>query len=186
MPGLVTAPTFLEEFMGDRVRKRCVNDAVDFGQDVDNSMNDVPLYNSFNNGLAAGMSGYERQYLGLEGNPEALGMRPGVQQSQAIARYPGSQAEQAEGAYPGGVGFANSQQAIRGDILGKEQPHVGGNIPSITQGERPGLTGLIPSKEQAMAMGATPLPRGVGMERLGDPSEEEKELSLRRRGLARR
>jgi hypothetical protein len=56
---------------------------------------------------------------------------------------------------------------------------------SLDPGEqRCGLTGYIPSAEEGLAMGAEPQPRTLVME-LEEPSEEEKELSLRRRGLSR-
>ena len=48
--------------MGDRYTKRCLNEGMDFGQEVDNGTNDVPLQNMYNNGLFAGMRGYEREY----------------------------------------------------------------------------------------------------------------------------
>lgn len=50
--------------------------------------------------------------------------------------------------------------------------------------ERPGLTGYIPSAEQGLAMGAKPKPRTLVME-LGEPDEDERVLSMKRRGLMR-
>jgi hypothetical protein len=51
-------------------------------------------------------------------------------------------------------------------------------------GERCGMTGYIPSAEQGMEMGASPKPKALVLE-LGEPSEEEKEMSMKRRGLIR-
>lgn len=51
-------------------------------------------------------------------------------------------------------------------------------------GERCGLTGYIPSMEEGMAMGASPKPRTLVLE-LEEPDEEEKKMSLARRGLLR-
>ncbi|MGA1538293.1 MAG: hypothetical protein ACO38X_13740 [bacterium] len=51
-------------------------------------------------------------------------------------------------------------------------------------GERCGLTGYIPSMEEGMAMGAKPKPKALVME-LEGPDEEEKEMSMLRRGLKR-
>ena len=50
--------------------------------------------------------------------------------------------------------------------------------------ERPGLTGYIPSAEQGLAMGAKPKPRTLVME-LGEPDEDERVMSMKRRGLTR-
>ncbi|MCJ7658531.1 MAG: hypothetical protein MUO67_05235, partial [Anaerolineales bacterium] len=51
-------------------------------------------------------------------------------------------------------------------------------------GERCGLTGLIPSAEQGMMMGASPKPQGILMA-LGAPDENQIEMSKKRRGLTR-
>jgi hypothetical protein len=51
-------------------------------------------------------------------------------------------------------------------------------------GERCGMTGYIPSAEQGMQMGASPKPKTLVME-LGEPDNEEKEMSMKRRGLIR-
>lgn len=50
--------------------------------------------------------------------------------------------------------------------------------------ERPGLTGYIPSAEEGLAMGASPKPRNLVLE-LGEPGENERLLSAKRRGLMR-
>ena len=55
VPGLKTAPSFLQDFMGDRYMKRCLDEGMEFGQNVDNSKNDVPLQDMYNTGLFAGM-----------------------------------------------------------------------------------------------------------------------------------
>ena len=194
-PGLLTAPKFLTEFMGDRYSKRCVND-MEFGQEVDNITNDVPLYNQYNNGLTAGMQGYEREYLNLEGNQANLNANPQVQIDQAVSRYPGSAPERLRGAYPGGVGFATNPQAIEGTFLGAPTAHGGlpgnanlgrtGAIPSITQQNRPGATGYIPTVEQGVrTAGAAPMPQGLAMSDLGQPTDEMIKESLRRRGIRR-
>jgi hypothetical protein len=49
---------------------------------------------------------------------------------------------------------------------------------------RPGLTGLIPSMEEGLAMGASPKPRSLVLE-LEEPDEKEKMLSAKRLGLRR-
>jgi hypothetical protein len=50
--------------------------------------------------------------------------------------------------------------------------------------ERSGVTGYIPSMEDGMKMGASPKPKTLVLE-LGEPTEEMKEESLKRRGLRR-
>ena len=195
-PGLKTAPTFLSEFMGDRYRKRCLQEGMDFGQEVDNSKNDVPLQDMYNTGLFAGMQGYEREYGTLEGNPENLDGRPQVQEDQIVSRYPGSAAERLRAAYPGGVGFAPNPQVIAGEELGAPAPHgdmafdanMGrtGVVPSISERNRPGTTGYIPTVEQAVrTAGANPMPKGLAMSNLGQPDDEQIMASLRRRGIRR-
>ena len=56
--------------------------------------------------------------------------------------------------------------------------------PLNLEGQRPGTTGLIPSMEQGLAMGAAPRPKTLVLE-LEEPDEEEKMLSAKRRGLMR-
>jgi hypothetical protein len=46
------------------------------------------------------------------------------------------------------------------------------------------MTGYIPSAEQGMQMGASPKPKTLVLE-LGEPDKEEKEMSMKRRGLIR-
>ena len=47
---------------------------------------------------------------------------------------------------------------------------------------RPGVTGLIPSMEEGLAMGASPKPHSLVLE-LEEPDESERMLSAKRRGL---
>lgn len=56
--------------------------------------------------------------------------------------------------------------------------------PLILEGGRPGMTGYIPSMEDAMAMGASPRPKSLVLE-LEGPGQEEQMLSAKRRGLLR-
>lgn len=59
---------FLDGFIGsnDEVKKRCLS-PLDFGDELDNEMNDVPLQDMFNKGLVLTQQGRERQNLQLEG-----------------------------------------------------------------------------------------------------------------------
>lgn len=113
-----SAAGFLDSFIQDEVNCRCL-DEEDFGAPLENTENDVPLYDHFNRGLVLPEQGLERTNLALEGNQE-----------------------------------------------------------------RPGLTGYIPSAEEGLAMGASPKPRALVLE-LGEPTENELELSAKRRGLRR-
>ena len=54
----------------------------------------------------------------------------------------------------------------------------------IEGSERCGLTGIIPSMEEGMAMGANPKPRAMIMA-LGEADEDAMEMSRKRRGLSR-
>ena len=56
--------------------------------------------------------------------------------------------------------------------------------PLNLEGARPGTTGLIPSMEEGLAMGASPKPKALVLE-LEEPDEEEQMLSAKRRGLIR-
>jgi hypothetical protein len=51
--------------------------------------------------------------------------------------------------------------------------------------KRCGVTGTIPSAEEGIAMGAMPQPRTLMIELEAEPSEEEMEMSRKRRGLSR-
>ena len=194
--GVADVDQFLDGFMQDRIKKRCLTDGIDFGQEVDNSENDVPLQDMYNTGLTATMDGMERRHLNYEGNPEALAMRPAYQKAMAVARYPGSALERGEAAYPGGVGFMSSPQVAEGEFLGTEGPHGNqqynanlgrtGVIPSITTSDRPGTTSYIPTVEQGVRTGgANPMPQGLAMSSLGQPSDDQIILSLKRRGIRR-
>jgi hypothetical protein len=59
---------FLDEFIStnDEVKKRCLS-PLDFGDELDNENNDVPLYDQYNRGLALTQEGRERQNLQIEG-----------------------------------------------------------------------------------------------------------------------
>ena len=50
--------------------------------------------------------------------------------------------------------------------------------------DRPGLTGYIPSMEEAVQKGAAPRPKTLVLE-LGEPTEEMLEMSRKRRGITR-
>ncbi len=60
-----TAGDFLDRFT-DEVKCRCLSEE-DFGAPLDNSENDVPLYDMYNRGLSACQEGLERNPLNLEG-----------------------------------------------------------------------------------------------------------------------
>jgi hypothetical protein len=56
--------------------------------------------------------------------------------------------------------------------------------PLNLEGQRPGMTGYIPSMEEGLQMGASPKPRALVLD-LEGPSEEMLEQSRKRRGLSR-
>jgi hypothetical protein len=56
--------------------------------------------------------------------------------------------------------------------------------PLHLEGQRPGMTGYIPSMEQGLQMGASPKPRALVLD-LEGPNEEMLEQSRKRRGLSR-
>jgi hypothetical protein len=73
-------------------------------------------------------------------------------------------------------------QFNRGLVLtqqGRERTNL-----QLEGGERCGLTGYIPSAEEGLMMGAMPKPKGILMA-LGEPEEEEIEMSKKRRGITR-
>jgi hypothetical protein len=74
-------------------------------------------------------------------------------------------------------------QYNRGLVLG-EQGLERTNLALEGGKKRPGLTGYIPSAEEGLEMGASPKPRALVLD-LGEPDEEELELSAKRRGLMR-
>jgi len=69
MHNAINAHDFLDGFMhsGDEVNRRTLT-ACDFGEQLDNEENDVPLYDQYNRGLAATQADRPRQNLALEGN----------------------------------------------------------------------------------------------------------------------
>lgn len=118
MHAAFTPDAFLDQFVtNDEVLNRCLCDC-DFGQDLDNETNDVPIQDMYNRGLVLPQEGRERTNLQLEG------------------------------------------------------------------GERCGMTGYIPSMEEGMEMGANPKSKNLVMQ-LESPSEEEMEMSRKRRGMLR-
>lgn len=56
--------------------------------------------------------------------------------------------------------------------------------PLNLEGQRPGMTGYIPSMEQGLQIGASPKPKALVLD-LGGPNEEMLEQSRKRRGLLR-
>lgn len=110
---------FLDDFIinDSEVKNRCLS-VLDFGSELDNENNDVPLNDMYNRGLVLTQQGRERQNLQIEG------------------------------------------------------------------GTRCGLTGLIPSAEEGLMMGASPKPQTLILE-LGEPGEDEIVMSKKRRGLMR-
>ena len=113
---------FLNAFIGsnDEVKNRMLSIA-DFGQELDNEQNDVPLYDQFNRGLVATQENRPRINLSLD----------------------------------------------------------------PMENKRCGVTGTIPSAEEGITMGAMPQPRTLMIELDAEPSEEEMEMSRKRRGLSR-
>jgi len=114
---------FLNAFIGsnDEVKNRMLS-IVDFGQELDNEQNDVPLYDQFNRGLVATQENRPRINLSLD----------------------------------------------------------------PMENKRCGVTGTIPSAEEGIMMGAAPQPRTLMIDlEETEPSEEEMELSRKRRGLSR-
>jgi hypothetical protein len=59
---------FLDNFIvtNDEVKNRCLS-LMDFGQELDNETNDVPLQDLYNRGLVLTQEGRERQNLQIEG-----------------------------------------------------------------------------------------------------------------------
>jgi hypothetical protein len=89
-----------------------------------------------------------------------------------------------------GAPLANSENDVplydhfnRGLVL-PEQGFERINLALEGNQERPGLTGYIPSAEEGLVMGASPRPKALVLE-LGVPTENELELSAKRRGLRR-
>jgi hypothetical protein len=132
MHNAINADDFLNEFMQrgipihDEVGHRCLTEC-DFGAELDNEENDVPLYDQYNRGLVATQADRPRLNLALEGNQCATN--------------------------------------------------------SMTEGNRPGVTGYIPSVEEGMEMGAMPLGKGAVVLDLNQIPVREKKLTAMRRGM---
>ena len=82
---------FLDSFVQDEVKCRCLNFEEDFGQPLANEENDVPLYDQYNRGLVACEQGLERKNLALEGNQERPGLTgyiPSMEQGMEMGASP--------------------------------------------------------------------------------------------------
>lgn len=83
MHNAIGAHDFLDSFMhsGNEISRRELN-VCDFGGELDNEENDVPLYDQYNRGLAVTQADRPRQNLALEGNqcptPPMSNTRPGL------------------------------------------------------------------------------------------------------------
>jgi hypothetical protein len=85
------AAGFLDSFVQDEVKCRCLNFEEDFGQPLANEENDVPLYDQYNRGLVACEQGLERTNLALEGNQERPGLTgyiPSMEEGMAMGASP--------------------------------------------------------------------------------------------------
>lgn len=75
------AAGFLDSFVQDELKCRCLTPD-DFGAEIDNDTNDVPLYDLYNRGLTACQQGLERNPLHLEGNrPGTTGYIPSMEEA---------------------------------------------------------------------------------------------------------
>jgi hypothetical protein len=84
------AAGFLDNFITDEIKCRCL-DEDDFGAPLENTENDVPLYDHFNRGLVLPEQGLERTNLALEGNQERPGLTgyiPSAEESLAMGASP--------------------------------------------------------------------------------------------------
>ena len=85
------AAGFLDSFVQDEVKCRCLNFEEDFGQPLANEENDVPLYDHFNRGLVATEQGLERTNLALEGGekrPGLTGYIPSAEEGLEVGASP--------------------------------------------------------------------------------------------------
>ena len=83
------AAGFLDSFVQDEVKCRCLNFEEDFGQPLANEENDVPLYDQYNRGLVACEQGLERNPLNLEGaRPGTTGYIPSMEEGMAMGASP--------------------------------------------------------------------------------------------------
>jgi hypothetical protein len=100
MHNAIGAHDFLDGFMhsGDEVNRRTLT-ACDFGEQLDNEENDVPLYDQYNRGLAVTQADRPRQNLALEGNqcptspmsntrPGLTGYIPSVEEGMEVGAAP--------------------------------------------------------------------------------------------------
>tara|TARA_R100001510_G_scaffold17963_1_gene15331 strand:+ start:512 stop:832 length:321 start_codon:yes stop_codon:yes gene_type:complete len=84
---MLGATNFLSDFVKDEVKCRGLS-IEDFGAQIDNEKNDIPLYDMYNRGLAACEQGMERKNLGMEGQrPGLTGYIPSME--EAMKNYPG-------------------------------------------------------------------------------------------------
>jgi hypothetical protein len=161
----VTA-SFLDNFIGTNPYvRRCVTGCDTNGQPLSNYKGDVSMYNQGNNGIATCEEGYERDNLALEGNQQPVNISPQAMADQRVAQMPGSM-----------------ESVARGFYVGREMAPV---VPGQAPGARPGLTGYIPSAEEALAAGATNGVTGSLMMVEMEPTEELMMQSAMRRGLLR-
>jgi len=84
------AAAFLDAFVQDEVKCRCLDQDEDFGAAIDNQENDVPLYDMYNRGLTACEQGLERNPLSLEGmdRPGLTGYIPSMEQGMGMGASP--------------------------------------------------------------------------------------------------
>jgi hypothetical protein len=84
------AAGFLDSFVQDEVKCRCLNFEEDFGQPLANEENDVPLYDMYNRGLVACEQGLERNPLNIEGmkRPGLTGYIPSMEEGMAMGASP--------------------------------------------------------------------------------------------------
>lgn len=155
---------FLDNFVGSNPYvRRCITGCDTNGQPLDDYFADVPMYNQGNNGVTACEQGYQRENLALEGNQQPVNLSPEAMMDQQVIMNPGSQAS-----------------VNRGFYVGKEMAPV---VPGQAPGARPGLTGYIPSAEEALAAGQTAGMTGSLMMLDLGPNAYMMQESARRRGL---
>lgn len=84
------AAAFLDAFVQDEVKCRCLDQEEDFGAPIDNQENDVPLYDLYNRGLVACEQGLERNPLNLEGmdRPGLTGYIPSMEEGMQRGATP--------------------------------------------------------------------------------------------------
>jgi hypothetical protein len=84
------AAGFLDSFVQDEVKCRCLDFEEDFGQPLANEENDVPLYDMYNRGLVACEQGLERNPLNIEGmkRPGLTGYIPSMEEGMAMGASP--------------------------------------------------------------------------------------------------